>query len=154
MGFYEVLALAARVTQAIFSLIVLGTCGYGMFGFVEFLYIVLTFAFPVVSQYSFNNGIEDFHPQFPQANFMIFVAVWSLLVVGYQIAVPRFSDKLGHKFIVLGLDALTALFWFAGFIALSVAAGSLGYFSDGFEGVLANWYHTLQAACAFGAFAW
>lgn len=31
MGFYEVLALGARITQAIFSLIVLGCCAYGMF---------------------------------------------------------------------------------------------------------------------------
>ena len=116
-------------------------------------YLVLTFSFLVVSQLAVPDGFGGTnHIQFSQANFMIFVSIWSLLVVGYQIAVPRFSDKLGHKFIVLGLDALTALFWFSGFIALSVVAGVYTYGNGYFSG--SNWYHTLQAACAFGAFAW
>jgi hypothetical protein len=83
-----------------------------------------------------------------QISFLIFVSIWSLLVVGWQILTPRYAEKLAHKFVILALDAVTAIFWFAGFIALSVATPALPEFyvySD---------YRTQQAACAFGAFAW
>ena len=77
---------------------------------------------------------------------MIFVAVWSLLVVAWQVLTPRFAQNLAHRFVILGLDALTMLFWFAGFIALAVATGAFT--------IQLPWYNTQQACVAFGAFSW
>jgi len=51
---------------------------------------------------------------------MIFVAVWTILVVLYTALTPKVMPKLSHVFAILALDALTMLFWFAAFIALAV----------------------------------
>ena len=57
-----------------------------------------------------------------QVNFLLFDAVWTLLALAYLIIVPwRFSETMAHhKFAILGVEAVTMLFWFAGFIALAV----------------------------------
>ena len=81
-----------------------------------------------------------------QIAFLIFVAVWSILVVLWQVLTPRFAQNLAHRFVILGLDAVTMLFWFAGFIALAVVTPAVNGLSSG--------YSAQQAAVAFGAFAW
>ncbi|QIX02432.1 hypothetical protein AMS68_007949 [Peltaster fructicola] len=55
-------------------------------------------------------------------SFLIFSAVWTLLVLVYLIVVPlRFSESvLHHRFAVLAVESVTMLFWFAGFIAAAV----------------------------------
>ena len=83
-----------------------------------------------------------------QLAFIIFVSVWTLLVVAFQLIVPRFNEKIGHKFVILALDALTMLLWFAGFVALAVFTGAAT------GSTLPNWYRTLQACVAFAAFTW
>ena len=71
----------------------------------------------------------------------------SLVVVAYQVIVPRFAEKLAHKFVILAIDALTMLFWFAGFIALAVDVRFV-------TGPTTDWYKAAQATVAFAAFSW
>ncbi|RYP13814.1 hypothetical protein DL765_006686 [Monosporascus sp. GIB2] len=74
----------------------------------------------------------------PRVNFMVFNSVWSLLVLAYVGLSPLYFPRLSHKLVATGLNCVTALFWFAGSIALAVWAG---------VGVGA-------AAVAFGFFLW
>ena len=65
----------------------------------------------------------------------------------WQVLTPRYAQRLAHRFVILGLDALTMLFWFAGWIALAAAIGA-------YEGPAPSSYKTMQATVAFAAFAW
>lgn len=60
-----------------------------------------------------------------------------------------FMPSLAHKFAILGVEVLTMLFWFAGFIALAVyiTATIFDYCTGGF-------CSGLKAACVFAAFEW
>ena len=154
----DTIIIAVRALQLLFALVVLGTGAYGE----PFPPIPLA----RVPSHSLANlptrtVITLFNQSYTDAwgytysgwtpsqlGFIIFVSVWTVLVVAFQLLVPRFSQKLGHKFVVLGLDALTMLLWFAGFIALAVFTGAAT--GSG----LPNWYRTLQACVAFAAFTW
>ena len=58
----------------------------------------------------------------------------------------RFQDSvLGHGFVVVAVEAVTMIFWFAGFIA---AANQLGGPTGG------ALFGSADAAIAFGAFDW
>ncbi|MCJ1330797.1 hypothetical protein MMC10_007484 [Thelotrema lepadinum] len=135
MGLFDVIIMAARVAQFVFAVIVLGTASY----------VASLWANGGITD-AFGNSF-DFHFVPSQIAFMIFVSLWSILVVLWQVLTPRFAQGLAHRFVILGLDALTMLFWFAGFIALAVATGA-------FIGVTLSWYQTQQACVAFGAFSW
>jgi hypothetical protein len=54
-------------------------------------------------------------------NFLIFCSVWSILTVAFLVLSPRYDADgrhVGHKLTILAVEAVTAIFWFAGFIAL------------------------------------
>ncbi|RYP84403.1 hypothetical protein DL769_001192 [Monosporascus sp. CRB-8-3] len=78
----------------------------------------------------------------PRVNFMIFNSVWSLLVLAYVGLSPLYFPNLSHKLLATGLNCVTAIFWFAGSIALAVLVG--GWVGGGVGG----------AAVAFGFFLW
>lgn len=83
-----------------------------------------------------------------QVNFLLFNAIWTFLALAYLIVVPwRFSETIAHhKFAILGVEAVTMLFWFAGFIALAVfLSGRLCY------GRVCD---CAKAAAVFAAFEW
>lgn len=63
----------------------------------------------------------------------------------YVILTPRLASRLYHGTIGLAILALTALFWFAGSVA--VAAQFPIHCDNGF-------CHLIQATCAFGFFLW
>jgi len=83
-----------------------------------------------------------------QINFLLFDAVWTLLALLYLTLVPwRFSDtRAHHKFAILGVEVLTMLFWFAGFVALAV------FLSD--RVCFGHVCSAAKAAAVFGAFEW
>ncbi len=97
-----------------------------------------------------------------QDSFMVFVSVWTLLILIYLALAPRFFSAFAHPMAMLGLDALTMLFWFAGFIALAVLHHQFEgvYLGDG----LGDAYHgcalagglcgEIEAAAVFGALEW
>ena len=85
-----------------------------------------------------------------QVNFLIFCSIWSILAVAFLILAPRYDTQarhIGHKFAILAVDAVTAIFWFAGFVALAVFIGVPVCGNDHVCG-------SLQASVAFGAFLW
>ena len=69
---------------------------------------------------------------------MVFNSVWSLLVLAYLALAPTYAGALFHRLVAAAITGVTAVFWFAGAIALAVVAGG---------GV---W----GAAAAFGFFLW
>lgn len=70
-----------------------------------------------------------------------------MLITPYLALAPRFVPKITHKFVTLGLDAVTCIFWFAGFIALAAYRGDL----DPCTGRVCD---SISAGAAFGAFEW
>ncbi|KAH7018488.1 marvel domain-containing protein [Microdochium trichocladiopsis] len=84
----------------------------------------------------------------PTVNFMVFNSVWSILVLIYVGVIPLVASRIFHKLVSFGLNALTALFWFAGSIALAVRYGP----SVSCNGN--NVCGSTKAAIAFGFFLW
>lgn len=119
-----------RIVQALFAIIVLGLSAYA------------------VSQYNALNDNYYYAVSPSRLNFMVFVSLWTLLVVTFITVASRFVPKLSHPFVVLALDALTMLFWFAGFIALAVSVSAFGAICYG------HLCDSMRAATAFGAFEW
>lgn len=78
---------------------------------------------------------------------MLFNSIWSLLVLAYVGITPIYLTGWFHKLAALVLNSLTALFWFAGSVAMAVVVGVPhcgGY----------SLCQSLQAAIAFGFFLW
>jgi hypothetical protein len=71
-----------------------------------------------------------------------------LITLTYLTVVPmRFSEtKANHAGVIAGVEGLTMVFWFAGFLALAVWLGNRVCFG--------HVCSAAKAATAFGAFAW
>lgn len=80
-------------------------------------------------------------------SFLVFNAIWSLLVLAYLGIVPRIVPRIFHGLVALALEWITMLFWFAGSIALAAATGP-GWCS-GWSGC-----HAWRAAIVFGFINW
>ena len=96
-----------------------------------------------------------------QDSFLLFAAVWTLLVLAYLGLAPTLMPKVAHPFAIFGIDTLTMLFWFAGFIALAVFHHDLedtvtyvGYFANAGCSYYENLCAVIEAAVVFGAFEW
>jgi len=89
---------------------------------------------------------------------MIFTSVWTLLALLYLALAPRFFSSVAHVMAIFALDALTMLFWFAGFIALAVFRSALEVVANDIYthgcSALFDVCPTLEAAVVFGAFEW
>ena len=89
---------------------------------------------------------------------MVFVSVWTFVVLIFLILAPRFFNNKPAKLAAVGLDLLTALFWFAGFIALAVlyhdGFATDYYYSIAFCDAIDNGCSVMEAAVVFGAFEW
>ncbi|KAJ6779298.1 hypothetical protein PWT90_10375 [Aphanocladium album] len=83
---------------------------------------------------------------FSRFNFMLFNSVWTFLVILYTGIVKRAFSGLYHTIVGLALLAITAIFWFAGSIALAAKIGIHCY------GL--HFCQVTQAAVAFGFFIW
>ncbi|KAF9633928.1 hypothetical protein BFW01_g4823 [Lasiodiplodia theobromae] len=81
-----------------------------------------------------------------EVNYLIFVSVWTILALAYLIVAPARFPAAAHKFAILGVEALTMLFWFAGFIALAV------WLTD--RWCFGNVCASARAATVIGAFEW
>ncbi|KAL8806985.1 MAG: hypothetical protein Q9182_000966 [Xanthomendoza sp. 2 TL-2023] len=84
-----------------------------------------------------------------QVNFLLFTSIWTLfpalpfLAFGTRFLPANANNKIAH----VAMDALTMLFWFAGFIALAVWYNNLLYCFGKVCGVIV-------ASTVFGAFEW
>ena len=83
-----------------------------------------------------------------QFNFLIFCGVWTaLLAVPYLTLAPRLYAPSAHKLAILAVEAITMIFWFAGFIAGAVYLDDL-VFCDG------SFCSSAKAGVVFAAFEW
>ncbi|KAF2861251.1 hypothetical protein K470DRAFT_257169 [Piedraia hortae CBS 480.64] len=96
----RIIVLALRLAQALLALITLGLSGYVIHWWTHYWHI----------------GSPS------SANFLLFTSLWTLLAILALILIPwRLSaTKLNHKFAILGIETVTMIFWFAGFVALAV----------------------------------
>ncbi|ELQ35550.1 hypothetical protein OOU_Y34scaffold00703g4 [Pyricularia oryzae Y34] len=117
--------LPIRATQALFAIIILGLSGY------------------VANWYNMETTASS--PS--QINFLVFIPIMTVLTLGYVEGVARFMPRIFNPYIALGLEALNALFYFAGFIALAVFLNGLVFCRGPVCG-------SARASTAFGAFQW
>jgi hypothetical protein len=83
-----------------------------------------------------------------QVSFLLFCSIITLITLAYLIIIPmRFTEhKLNRAGIIAGVEGLTMVFWFAGFVALAVFLGDRVCFG--------HVCSAAKAAAAFGAFEW
>ncbi|KAJ9295307.1 hypothetical protein DTO271G3_6130 [Paecilomyces variotii] len=118
--------LPVRAVQAIFAIIVLGLTAY------------------VISVFD----DEDFGFSSDALNFMLFTSVWTLLVATPYLALsPVYVPQMAHRFAIVGMEAVTMIFWFAAFIALAALLPPP-------EACHSSPCRSSQAATVFGAFEW
>ncbi|RXG47072.1 hypothetical protein VDGE_20144 [Verticillium dahliae] len=63
----------------------------------------------------------------PQINFLIVSPLISLLSIVYLEVVPRYAPRASHPWVAMACEFINTLFYFAGFIALSVFLGRLRF---------------------------
>lgn len=118
--------IPVRVVQAVLALIVLALTAYVV------------------------NWFDEHTPWFTLdvVNFMLFNGVWTLFIaIPYFALVPVFFPRLAPQPAVLGAEALTMIFWFAGFIALAAWLPPSSQCRT-------SPCRSLQAATVFGSFEW
>jgi len=121
------IVLVLRAAQALLALIVLGLSGYVVNWF---------------RKHTFSEESPD------EVNFLLFDGIWTLfLAVPYLVLSPIYFPAAAHKYALIAVDAVTMIFWFAGFIALAAELPSpklcTGHVCD-----------SMQAVTVFGAFEW
>jgi hypothetical protein len=79
---------------------------------------------------------------------MVFNSVWSILVLIYIGITPLYMTSVFHRLAALVLNVLTAIFWFAGSIAMAAEFGG-PYDCRGNTAC-----GSAEAAIAFGFFLW
>lgn len=85
-----------------------------------------------------------------RVNFMLFNGVWTgFIATPYLILAPIYAPNLAHRLIIVAIEGVTMIFWFAGFIALAVAV-SPSYF----ESCHLSPCNSLRAATVLGALEW
>ena len=93
----------------------------------------------------------------PQLAFLLFASVWSLLVLLYVTLAPFYlitggenashiKKNLTHRYAIIALDTITAIFWLAGWIALAELIGG--------PQTCTTFCAAVQASVAFAAFLW
>lgn len=117
----DALMLPLRGVQLLFDIIALGLIGYVV----------------DISIYSHS-----------RVGFFLFVAIWTLFALAVLVALPRFLPRAAHPIVLLAIEAVTMIFWFAAFIALAV------WISDVQDVFCDNSCRVVRAAVAFGAFEW
>jgi hypothetical protein len=138
----QVFTLPLRIAQAIFAIIELGLTAYGNPPLQP--NSLCTNFLTVIHQWD-----KSYYYSSPsQANFLLFCSIWTLLALIFLILAPLRFPSLAHKYALLAVDAVTMLFWFAGFIAFTVLIDDWGC------GKRWTYCRVGQAAVVFGAFEW
>ncbi|OAA73367.1 MARVEL-like domain protein [Cordyceps fumosorosea ARSEF 2679] len=90
--------------------------------------------------------VSRFNGDVSRFNFMLFNSLWTLVVILYTGVVKRAFSRVYHAIVGVALLAITAIFWFAGSIAI---AARIPIRCHGFHDC-----QVAQAATAFGFFLW
>jgi len=117
-----------RILQAVLAIIVLGLTGYTI----------------SVTNQVYNDSSDP-------VNFLLFCGLWAIIALAYLYLMPMVLAKWHHPYAALAVEALTVLFWFAGWIALAVLV----------NGSCVSFYTNIERACqcakaavAMGCFSW
>ncbi|KAF1839324.1 hypothetical protein BDW02DRAFT_148118 [Decorospora gaudefroyi] len=116
------MVLSLRGVQVVFSIIVLGLTAF------------------IVSEY------VNWSPA--SVDFMLFTSIWTLLVLIYLTLAPSRFPRAAHKFAIMGVEALTMLFWFAAFVAVAT------YWADQWWAGRGTFYNCGITAIVFSALTW
>ena len=139
----RVVVLSLRIAQGLFAIIVLALSCYGKTAYI-------TRRMDLTNIRTVSHWWNEFwhHNSPSQVNFFIFTSIWTILALIYLILVPwRFSaTRAHHKFAILAAEAVTMIFWFAGFIAMAVFLGDRVCYGSVCSAA--------KAATVFGAFEW
>ncbi|TVY32621.1 hypothetical protein LSUB1_G008375 [Lachnellula subtilissima] len=122
--------LPVRIVQGVFTIIILGLTAY------------------VVNSWSTPTNWYTYPHSPSQANFLLFCSIWTIPILAYLILAPTRFPAAAHKYGILAAEAVTMIFWFAGFVALASLLGDVGcarYWSV---------CRASEAAVVFGAFEW
>ncbi|KAI9741352.1 MAG: hypothetical protein M1834_003069 [Cirrosporium novae-zelandiae] len=128
--------LIIRAIQAVFAIIILGLMAY--------VANVFSHTYTYYDD-GFYGTVNSSPPS--RVNFMLFNACWTILALVFLVFIPYIAAEAAHKYAILAVDAVTMIFWFAGWIALADLAGGLG-------GCGATVCNAIDAGAAFGAFIW
>ncbi|KAH8599247.1 membrane-associating domain-containing protein [Bisporella sp. PMI_857] len=123
MAFLDRFVLPIRVIQLIFAIAILGFTAYAA------------------------DKWDDWWDSPSEVNFLVFTSVWTLLAVIYLWLAPIKFPAAAHKFAILGVESVTMIFWFAGFIALAAFLDDIN----------CRWSRVCRvsiAATVFAAFQW
>lgn len=157
-----IFTLLLRIAQGLFALVVLGLTAYGTSShlhisptkirhraFEHFHLAIPKLTTPAnLPPTTVANWWSGQWHQFPpwEVNILIITAVWTLLALAYLVIAPARFPVAAHKFSILAAEALTMLFWLAGFIALAVFLSDRVCF-----GTVCN---AAKAGTALAAFEW
>jgi hypothetical protein len=86
-------------------------------------------------------GVNGTSPS--QVNFLVFASIWSILAIVYLAVI---SPPLGAGTPIDRIDAVTGIFWLAGWIALAKLIGG--------PSTCTTFCAAIQASVAFAAFLW
>ncbi|KAJ5238709.1 hypothetical protein N7468_003328 [Penicillium chermesinum] len=112
-----------RAVQVVFAIIILGLTAY----------VVSTW-----DGWNYSSTVD----------FNLFTSVWTaFLATPYLTVAPLHAPNLAHPFVVLGVEVVTMIFWFAGFIALGAQLPPPA-------ACVWSTCHALQAATVFASFEW
>jgi len=75
--------------------------------------------------------------------------IWSIAVLAYLLLTPMCLPSLHNRWVIVGLEAVTVIFWFSGFIAIAASTNNIICLTDGCSII-----GTAKAAAAFAAFSW
>ncbi|KAF2451294.1 hypothetical protein P171DRAFT_3494 [Karstenula rhodostoma CBS 690.94] len=129
MPFLDVAILPLRAIQAVFSIIVLGLTAY------------------IIDVYRGPGGYASWTPD--SVDFMLFTSIWTLLAVAYLTLAPSRFPAAAHKFAIIGVEAVTMIFWFAAWVAVASWWGNVWH-GAGRHPV----WSSGVAAIVFSAFIW
>ncbi|KAI0433272.1 membrane-associating domain-containing protein [Xylaria sp. FL1042] len=101
----NIILLGLRVAQFTLAFVVLGLSAY------------------VINWYN----VDTMSPPPAQVGWLLFVSLFTVISVGVLEGFPRFAPRFFHPYAALSLEFSNALFYFAGFIALSTFMSRLLY---------------------------
>ncbi|KAL4941969.1 hypothetical protein BDV06DRAFT_212205 [Aspergillus oleicola] len=130
-----------RGLQLLFAAVIIGTDGYAIHEFQAYDQHVNAPVF---------GGAATLHVGVPDAwGFLMFCAIWTVLVVVFHFVKPRSASHPMIGYISIIAEAVAVLSWLAGFIAVAVDVSTTDACSSG-----QNSCAELKAATAFGAVEW
>ncbi|KAK0610540.1 hypothetical protein B0T17DRAFT_658322 [Bombardia bombarda] len=122
-----------------------------MYSFIPLIHLVAA-VFSIIELGLMAYGIR--HPLLPPLvgspsveSFMLFNAIWSLVVLVYVGLTPLYYARVFHGLAAVVLEWITMIFWFAGSVAFAVFWGAPSCRADTYCG-------SVEAAIAFGFFLW